>query len=173
MLNDVLDAYEPAANRIASIVAVGFVQELERIIRQQQETIRDLSTPVLLVRQHLLILPITGFIDPLRSRQLTERLLRGIRENRGKVAVVDVTGVPAIDSVIANRLVRAIESARLLGATVIMAGLSPAIAQMLVTIGADLRQIHAASDLQGGIELAERVLGYKLMPVEGAGSRAS
>ena len=98
LLNQVLDAYEPAANRIANTVAVGFVQERERIIRQQQEAIRELSTPVLRVRERLLILPIIGVIDPQRARQLTEQLLRGIRENRAKVVVMDITGVPAIDS---------------------------------------------------------------------------
>src|SRR5213594_1227608 len=85
LLNRVLDAYEPAANRIANTVAVGFVQERERIIRQQQEAIRELSTPVLRVRERLLILPIIGVIDPQRSRQLTEQLLRAIRTNRAKV----------------------------------------------------------------------------------------
>src|SRR5258707_7288583 len=76
-LNRILDAYEPAANRIANTVAVGFVQERERVIRQQQEAIRELSTPVLQVRERLLILPIIGVIDPHRARQLTEQLLRG------------------------------------------------------------------------------------------------
>src|SRR5712671_5724064 len=68
-LNRILDAYEPAANRIANTVAVGFVQERERVIRQQQEAIRELSTPVLQVRERLLILPIIGVIDPQRARQ--------------------------------------------------------------------------------------------------------
>jgi len=81
-LNRILDAYEPAANRIAITVAVGFVQERERTIREQQEAIRELSTPVLQVRERLLILPIIGVIDPQRARQLTEQLLRGIRTNR-------------------------------------------------------------------------------------------
>jgi rsbT co-antagonist protein RsbR len=74
LLNRVLDVYEPAANRIANTVAVGFVQERERIIREQQEAIRELSTPVLPVRERLLILPIIGVIDPQRARQLTEQL---------------------------------------------------------------------------------------------------
>ncbi len=90
-LNRILDAYEPAANRIANTVAVGFVQERERVIRQQQEAIRELSTPVLQVRERLLILPIIGVIDPQRARQLTEQLLRGIRTNRAKVIVIDIT----------------------------------------------------------------------------------
>src|SRR5712691_11149714 len=115
LLNSVLDAYEPAANRIASTVGVGFVQERERIIRQQQEAIRELSTPVLQVRDRLLILPIIGVIDPQRARQLTEQLLRAIRTNRAKVVVIDITGVAAIDSSVANHLVQAVDASRLMG----------------------------------------------------------
>src|SRR6266581_2407042 len=163
LLNRVLDAYEPAANRIANTVAVSFVQERERIIRQQQEAIRELSTPVLQVRERLLILPIIGVIDSQRARQLTEQLLRGIRNNRAKVVVVDITGVPEIDSTVANHLVQTVEASRLMGASVIITGLSSEIAQTLVTIGVDLSKMNAVGDLQGGIEEAERLLGYKLI----------
>jgi rsbT co-antagonist protein RsbR len=162
LLNRVLDAYEPAANRIANTVGVGFVQERERIIRQQQEAIRELSTPVLQVRERLLILPIIGIIDPQRARQLTEQLLRGIRANRAKVVVIDITGVPAVDSSVANHLVQTVDASRLMGATVIVTGLSSEIAQTLVTIGVDLAKMKTVGDLQGGIEEAERLLGYKV-----------
>ena len=165
-LNRILDAYEPAANRIAITVAVGFVQERERTIREQQEAIRELSTPVLQVRERLLILPIIGVIDPQRARQLTEQLLRGIRTNRARVVVIDITGVAAMDSNVANHLVLTVEASRLLGATVIVTGLSPEIAQTLVNIGVDLTKMNTVGDLQGGIEEAERLLGYKVLPVE-------
>jgi len=164
-LNRILDAYEPAANRIANTVAVGFVQERERVIRQQQEAIRELSTPVLQVRERLLILPIIGVIDSQRARQLTEQLLRGIRTNRAKVVVIDITGVAAMDATVANHLVQTVEASRLLGATVIVTGLSPEIAQTLVTIGVDLGKMNTVGDLQGGIEQAERLLGYKVIPI--------
>src|SRR5260221_12634094 len=100
LLNRVLDAYEPAANRIANTVGVSFVEQRERVIRQQQKAIRELSTPVLQVRERLLILPIIGMMDGQRARQLTEQLLRGIRANRAKVVVVDITGLPAVDSAV-------------------------------------------------------------------------
>jgi rsbT co-antagonist protein RsbR len=165
-LNRILDAYEPAANRIANTVAVGFVQERERVIRQQQEAIRELSTPVLQVRERLLILPIIGVIDRQRARQLTEQLLRGIRTNRAKVVVIDITGVAAMDVTVANHLVQTVEASRLLGATVIVTGLSPEIAQTLVTIGVDLGKMNTVGDLQGGIEQAERLLGYRVVTLK-------
>jgi rsbT co-antagonist protein RsbR len=165
-LNRILDAYEPAANRIANTVAVGFVQERERVIRQQQEAIRELSTPVLQVRERLLILPIIGVIDPQRARQLTEQLLRGIRANRAKVVVIDITGVAAMDATVANHLVQTVEASRLLGAVVIVTGLSPEIAQTIVNIGVDLGKMNTVGDLQGGIEQAERLLGYKVVALK-------
>src|SRR3954462_6827074 len=163
-LDRILDAYEPAANRIANTVAVGFIQERERVIRQQQEAIRELSTPVLQVRERLLILPIIGVIDPQRARQLTEQLLRAIRANRAKVVVIDITGVPAVDATVANHLVQTVEASRLLGASCIVTGLSPEIAQTLVTIGVDLGKMNTVGDLQGGIEEAERLLADRAAP---------
>jgi rsbT co-antagonist protein RsbR len=162
LLNRVLDAYEPAANRIANTVAVGFVQERERIIRQQQEAIRELSTPVLQVREQLLILPIIGILDSQRARQVTEQLLRAIRANRAKVVVIDITGVPTIDSTVANHLVQTVDASGLMGASVIITGLSSEIALTLVTIGLDLSKMNAVGDLQGGIEEAEHLLGYEV-----------
>ncbi len=163
LLNRILDAYEPAANRIANTVAVSFVEERERVIRQQQDAIRELSTPVLQVRERLLILPIIGILDTPRARQLTEQLLRGIRTHRAKVVVIDITGVPDIDEAVANHLVQTVDASRLMGAGVIVTGLSAEIAQTLVTIGVDLSKITTVGDLQGGIEEAERVLGFTVI----------
>jgi rsbT co-antagonist protein RsbR len=166
LFNRALDAYEPAANRIANTVGVSFVQERERIIRQQQEAIRELSTPVLQVRPRLVILPIIGALDSQRARQLTEQLLRAIRTNRAKVVVIDITGVPEIDSTVANHIVQTVDASRLMGASVIISGLSAEIALTLVTIGVELSKVNAVGDLQGGIEAAERLLGYEVSQTE-------
>jgi len=170
LLNRVLDAYEPAANRIANTVAVSFVDERERVIRQQQDAIRELSTPVLPVRERLLILPIIGVLDSERARQLTEQLLSGIRTHRAKVVVIDITGAPDVDATVANHLLQTVDASRLMGASVIITGLSPTIAQTLVTLGVDLSKIHTIGDLQGGLEEAERLLGYTVTREVGATS---
>ena len=78
--------------------------------------------------------------------------------------MIDITGVAAMDATVANHLVQTVEASRLLGATVIVTGLSPEIAQTLVTIGVDLGKLNTVGDLQGGIEEAERLLGYKVTP---------
>ena len=162
LLNRVLDVYEPAANRIANTVAVSFVDERERVIRQQQDSILELSTPVLQVRERLLILPIIGVLDNQRAGQLTEQLLGAIRSHRAKMVVVDITGVVDVDEAVADSLVRSVDASRLMGAEVIITGLSSKIAQTLVTIGVDLGKMRTAGDLQGGIEEAERELGYRV-----------
>jgi rsbT co-antagonist protein RsbR len=159
LLDRILDSYEPAANRIMVTVGVSFVEERERVIREQQEAIRELSTPVLQVRERLLILPIIGALDSQRARQLTEQLLGSIQANRARVVVIDVTGVATIDIDVANHLVQTVEAARLMGASAIITGLSSKIAQTLVDLGVDLAMMTTVGDLQGGLEEAERLLG--------------
>jgi rsbT co-antagonist protein RsbR len=163
LLSRILDAYEPAANRIAVTVGVSFVQERERVIREQQAAIRELSTPVLQVREQLLILPIIGVLDSARARQLTEQLLGAIQSNRAKVVVIDITGVATIDMTVADHLVQTVKASRLMGASAIITGLSSGIAQTLVDLGVDLTMMKTVGDLQGGLEEAERLLGYKVM----------
>jgi rsbT co-antagonist protein RsbR len=173
LLHRILDSYEPAANSIAVTVGVSFVEERERIIREQQEAIRELSTPVLQVRERLLILPIIGVLDSARARQLTEQLLAAIRDNRARVVVIDVTGVATIDLTVANNLVQAVEASRLMGASAILTGLSSRSAQTLVDLGVDLGTMQTVGDLQGGLEEAERLLGTAGPGVDEASPRPS
>ncbi len=161
LLNRILDAYEPAANRIAVTVGVSFVEERERVIQDQQESLRELSTPVLQLRERLLILPIIGVLDSSRARQLTEQLLASIQENRAQVVVIDITGVATIDRTVANHLVQTVEASRLMGASVILTGLSSEISQTIVDLEVDLSMMKTVGDLQGGLEEAERIAGYR------------
>jgi rsbT co-antagonist protein RsbR len=151
-----------AMNRFLDMV-MGYIGEAylatkEEIIRNQQEAIREISTPVLQLRDKLLIIPVVGLVDTQRARQLTEGLLKAIRERRAKAVVMDITGVPIVDSKVANHLAQACEAARLMGALVVMTGISSEIALTLVTIGAQLRGVRTVGDLQAGIELSERFL---------------
>ena len=171
LLNRILDSYEPAANRIAVTVGVSFVEERERVIHEQQEAMRELSTPVLQLRDRLLILPIIGVLDSARARQLTEQLLAAIRDNRATVVVIDITGVATIDRTVANHLVQTVEASRLMGASTILTGLSSEIAQTLVDLGVDLGMMKTVGDLQGGLEEAERLAGYRGADAQRPGRR--
>jgi anti-anti-sigma factor len=138
--------------------AQAFVAANESVIEGQQQAIRQLSTPVLQLRPGLLILPMVGALDRDRLAQMRALMLRAVRERRARAIVLDVTGVPEIDSVAANELIGSVTSARMMGAETIVSGLSAEIAQTLVTVGIDLSLVVSAGDLQGGIELAERHL---------------
>ncbi len=145
-----------------------YVYAREATMRKQQDAIRELSTPVLQIRERLLLLPIIGVIDTHRARLITDSLLQSIRTSRAKVVVMDVTGVATIDSKVANHLLQTVTAAGLMGASVIVTGLSSDVAQALVALGIDLGKFNTAGDLQGGMEVAERLLGYRVVPAAGA-----
>ncbi len=137
-----------------------YIHAREQTIHKQRQAIQELPTPVLPFREGMLLVPIIGLIDTLRARQLTEQLLAAVRDHRAKVVVIDITGVQAVDSKVANHMVQTVEAARLMGATAILAGVSPEIAQTMVTLGIDLGRMTTVGDLQSGIERAEELLGY-------------
>jgi rsbT co-antagonist protein RsbR len=142
-----------------------YINARERTIREQREAIQELPTPVLPFREGMLLVPIIGLIDSVRARVLTEQLLGAIRDTRAKVVVIDITGVQAVDSKVANHMIQTVEAARLMGATAILAGVSPQIAQTMVTLGIDLGRMTTVGDLQSGIERAEALLGYTVTRV--------
>lgn len=151
-------SFEKVGSFDLAIIVDAMMADREETIGRQQEAIRELSTPTLKVRERLLILPIIGLLDSYRAKQLTDGLLQSIREHRAKVVVVDLTGVATVDSKVANHLIQTVAAARLMGATIIVTGLSADVAQSLVTLGVDLSSLNTMGDLQGGIEEAERLL---------------
>jgi anti-anti-sigma factor len=125
--------------------------ELER---SKQQAILELSTPVLQLQNGLLVVPLIGAVDLERAQQIADRLLASVRAHRARVVVIDVTGVPVIDSTVADRLLRTVASVRLLGARVIVTGMSAELAQALVSLQVDVGGLDSFADLQGGVEAA-------------------
>jgi rsbT co-antagonist protein RsbR len=144
-----------------------YVHQRERTINRQQDAIRQLSTPVLQLREGLLLMPIVGEMEGERARQLTRQLLASIRDRRARVVVLDVTGVPSIDSNVANHLLRTVDAARLMGATSIVTGISTEVAETLVGLGLGLESLTTVGDLQGGIEHAQRLLDRHVVSANG------
>jgi rsbT co-antagonist protein RsbR len=164
-MRDDLDAR--VQERTAELAKVNGALKAELAARKQaEEAIRALSTPVLPIRDRLLILPLIGIVDSKRALQLTEQLLGSIRTYRAQAVVVDITGVPIVDSKVANHLLQTVEAARLMGASVIVTGISPDLAQTLVRIGIDLSRLLTRADLMGGLEEAERLVGYQVVPAK-------
>jgi len=165
-LRSALAAMNRFIDMAMAVIGEEYLRAKEEIILRQQEAIRELSTPVLPLRDELLLLPIVGVIDSNRARQMTDQLLNGIRDNRAKVVVIDITGVPAVDSMVANHLIQAVEAARLLGAHTILTGLSTEVAQTIVRIGVDLGKVKTTGNLRDGVLEANRLLGYTVIRSE-------
>jgi len=157
-LLDLLNVYEPVANRILNIVALAFVEEREKVIKEQQQAMLSLSTPVLQIRDQILVLPLIGTIDSARAAQIVEQLLNSIVETQAVVVIIDITGVPVIDTAVANHLIKTIQAAKMLGASAIITGISPANAQTLVTLGVDLSMMTTRGNLRSGVKLADEML---------------
>lgn len=124
------------------------VNEHQKTILQQQEDLMELSSPVSKVWDNILILPVIGTLDSQRTQIMMENLLQKIVNTSCTMAILDITGVPTIDTQIANHLLKTVTSARLLGAECIISGISPAIAQTIVHLGIDLSAIKTKATLQ-------------------------
>lgn len=138
-------------------------KQAEEQIRQQGKEIMELSTPVMQVWQGVVVAPLIGSLDSNRTQQFMERLLDRIVETNSPVALVDIMGVPTIDTQTAQHLIETISAVRLLGAQVVLTGVRPAIAQTLVHLGIDLSGIMTRSSLAAGLQVALDVLNLKVV----------
>lgn len=126
----------------------------QQIIDAQQSAIRELSSPLIPLSDHVLIMPLVGSIDSRRAQLVMETLLEGVSHYQADMAILDITGVSVVDTQVANALVMAAQAVRLLGAQVILTGIGPTMAQTLVHLGADLSSIVTRGSLQSGIAYA-------------------
>jgi len=129
-------------------------EERSVTISAQQQAIRELSTPVIEVWDGVLVLPLVGAIDTARANQVDSNLLAKIVKTEASVAILDVTGVPIVDTAVANHLLKSIKASRLLGADVVLTGVSPLNAQSLVKLGVDLSPVTTKSSLKEGLKWA-------------------
>jgi rsbT co-antagonist protein RsbR len=121
------------------------------MIAAQQRAIRELSTPIIPIMDNIIIVPLIGTIDAVRAKDITRSLLAGVREHQAKVVIMDITGVPLVDSGVADYLDRTIQAARLKGAHTVVTGISSAVAETIVDLGIDWGEIETRSDLQTGL----------------------
>jgi PAS domain S-box-containing protein len=134
----------------------------QNLIQAQQQAIQELSTPVIPVMDRILVMPLVGNIDSARAKDIMRALLAGIREHRAKVIILDITGVPIIDSGVATHLDKTIQAARLKGARTIITGITDAVAEAVVDLGIDWSELVTLSTLQTGLIFALDELGIKL-----------
>ena len=154
----------PDGRRVRFEMAVDITKQkvAEELIRRQADEIMEMSTPVVQVWKGVVIAPLIGTLDSRRTQHFMERFLDGITKTESPVALLDITGVPMVDTQTAQHLLEAISAARLLGTTVILTGVRPAIAQTLVHLGIDLAEIETQSSLAAGLRLALKLLNVRL-----------
>ncbi|WP_437486933.1 PAS domain-containing protein [Sorangium sp. So ce1014] len=126
----------------------------DELIAAQQDTIRELVTPLLPIAEGVLVMPLIGFFDSARASGIIETLLQGVERHSARIAIIDITGVKAVDVSVAEMLVQAARAAGLLGADVVLTGIQPAIARTLIELDIDLRGLITEGTLQGGIAYA-------------------
>jgi rsbT co-antagonist protein RsbR len=131
-------------------------------IEAQRYTIRELGTPILPLYEGVIALPLVGAIDSYRATQVLERLLEAISAKQADIVILDITGVPVVDTSVANYLLQTARAAQLIGAQVVLVGIGAEIAQTLVQLGVNLGQLKVYANLQAGISYALGQLGYKI-----------
>lgn len=144
-----------------------FSMARERIIKSQAQALTELSTPVIQVWEGIIALPLVGSIDSIRAKEIMEKLLEAVVAQEADVVIIDITGVPVVDTQVANRLMRTVEAVRLLGTNSIITGINPVIAQTLVQLGVDLSQLSTKSSLRAGLQQAFKDMRIKVSRAEG------
>jgi sigma-B regulation protein RsbU (phosphoserine phosphatase) len=130
------------------------LQLQQEVIEAQQRAIQELSTPIIPILEGVIVMPLIGSIDTLRARDVTRNLLAGIREHNARVVILDITGVPIVDSGVAAYLNKTVQAARLKGARTIVTGISEAVAETIVDLGIDWSGIETLRDLRTGLRTA-------------------
>ncbi|HEY1014482.1 MAG TPA: STAS domain-containing protein [Herpetosiphonaceae bacterium] len=179
---------EPSAERDAAIVAakdlvmrdlsacyINYTRSREQALRDSLEEqshlvamVRELSSPIIPVHDSILVLPLVGSIDAQRAQMIMEDLLTAIVDRQAELVIIDITGVPLVDTAIANYLVQTTKAVNLLGAQTVLVGIGADVAQTLVGLEIDLRQMTVRANLQDGIAHALAALGLSIQPFAGA-----
>jgi anti-anti-sigma regulatory factor len=131
----------------------------QEIIGMQRSLLEELSTPIIPIKDGIVVMPLIGALNEERAAQMLETLLKGVTASGARVAILDITGVRAVDTHVANILLIAARAVQLLGTEIVITGIRGNVAQTLIKLGVDLKSITTRRNLQGGIERAEAIMG--------------
>ncbi|ESU31538.1 RsbT co-antagonist protein rsbRA [Bacillus sp. 17376] len=154
----------PMNNEIVSV----YSSTWERTVSLQRIALQELSAPLIPVFEGITVMPLVGTIDTERAKQIMENLLKGAVKHRSEVVLIDITGVPVVDTMVAHHIIQAADAVRLIGAKCMLVGIRPEIAQTIVNQGIDLNQFTTKNTLKKGIEAALELTNKKIVSLEGA-----
>ncbi|WP_059171507.1 RsbT co-antagonist protein RsbRA [Bacillus sp. FJAT-27445] len=154
----------PLQNEVVDI----YSRTWERTVSLQKIALQELSAPLIPVFEKITVMPLVGTIDTERAKQIMENLLTGVVKHGSEVVLIDITGVPVVDTMVAHHIIQAAEAVRLVGAKCMLVGIRPEIAQTLVNLGIDLNQFTTKNTLKKGVEAALELTNRKIIKVEGA-----
>jgi len=155
-INDIID-------RLAMVTFEAYALAREEVITEQSNSLLEASTPIIKLWDHIVLLPLVGIIDTPRSQHIIANLLKGIVDHQAQVAVLDVTGVPMMDTRVAQHLINTVDAARMLGSEVVLTGISADAAQTLVRLNVDLSGLRTSGQLPSGIKEALAIVGKEII----------
>ena len=159
-------------DRLSMITSEAVMTAREELISRQQQELLELSTPVVKLWDGILALPIIGTLDSARTQVVMEELLQTVVATNSKFAIIDITGVPTVDTLVAQHLLKTITAARLMGAECIISGVRPQIAQTIVHLGINLEDVMTKAKLADAFALALQKSGRTVVRVSGATGNA-
>ncbi len=163
LLMDTVWALSTLVDQMAQHTVSTYQDTREALIRRQQEELLELSTPVIKLWQGVLAVPMIGTLDSSRTQIVMEALLEAIVKTESSLAIIDITGVPTVDTLVAQHLLKTVSAIRLMGADCIISGIRPQIAQTIVHLGIDLQGIMTKATLADALALALERTGYRIV----------
>jgi rsbT co-antagonist protein RsbR len=160
-------------DRLALLTTESYMVTREELISRQQQELMELSTPVVKLWQGILALPIIGTLDSARTQVVMENLLQSVVATNSKYAIIDITGVPTVDTLVAQHLLKTITAARLMGAECIISGIRPQIAQTIVHLGINLQDVITKANLSDAFALALQKSGNTVVRIAGSSNGAA
>jgi rsbT co-antagonist protein RsbR len=160
-------------DELGLLTADAFQKTREDVIMRQQKELLELSTPVVRLWENVLALPLIGTLDSARTQVVMQNLLDAIVQTRSDYAIIDITGVPVVDTLVAQHLLKTVAAARLMGADCLISGIRPQIAQTIIHLGVDLSEVTTKATLADAFEVALRRSGHKVVRQDAVAGNAA
>ena len=153
-------------DKLGLLTTETYIKSKEEIIRRQQEEMLELSTPVVKIWEQIVAVPLIGTLDSARTQTVMENLLQEIVNVSATVAIIDITGVPTVDTLVAQHLIKTVSAARLMGTECIISGIRPQIAQTMIHLGVSFQDITTKATLAEAIKYGLSRVGYRISRIE-------